>query len=116
MEEFINKSDLSRLEKIGLIKAFEFTFELAWNVIKDYYQYQGITDIQGSRDAFRTAFNHGLIEDGETWMKMIESRIQTIHTYNESVAEDIAGSIRNKYYTLFKELEFTFNKMKQNKD
>src|SRR6056297_2219147 len=116
LEEFVNKPELSRLEEIGMIKAFEFTYELAWNVIKDYYQYQGVTEIQGSRDAFRTAFKQGLIEDGETWMNMIESRIQTTHVYNESVASDIAEDIINNYYDQFKELEHQLEKLEQDKD
>jgi nucleotidyltransferase substrate binding protein (TIGR01987 family) len=107
---------LSEVEEIALIKTFEFTFELAWNVIKDYFQYQGITGIQGSRDAFRTAFKQGLIEDGETWMNMIESRIQTTHTYNESVASDIAKDIINSYYDRFKELEAKLEKLAQDND
>ena len=90
LEEFIQKKDMSKLEEQGLIKAFEYTFVLAWNVIKDYYEYQGVTDIQGSRDAFRLAFQRELIEDGETWMDMIDSRIQTTYTYNEKVARQIA--------------------------
>lgn len=47
---------LSQLEQQELIKAFEFTQELAWNVMKDYFEYQGNTVITGSRDAIREAF------------------------------------------------------------
>jgi len=112
LSEFINQKELSKIQRLGLIKAFDLTFDLAWNAIKDYYLYQGITEIQGSRDAFRTAFKQGLIEDGETWMSMIESRIQTTHTYNESVTNDIAQDITNNYYNRFKELE-TNNLMKK---
>ena len=104
LEEFIQKKDLSKLEEQGLIKAFEYTFELAWNVIKDYYEYQGVTDIQGSRDAFRLAFQRGLTEDGETWMDMIDSRIQTTYTYNEKVARQIAQDIVQRYYDRFQKL------------
>jgi len=116
LEEILKIGKLSKIEEIALIKAFEFTFELAWNVIKDYYQYQGVTDIHGSRDAFRTAFKQGLIKDGETWMSMIESRIQTTHTYNESVASDIAGDIINHYHAQFNKLERQFEKLAQDKD
>ena len=31
----IDKGDLSELEKQGLIKAFEYTNELAWNTLQD---------------------------------------------------------------------------------
>ena len=59
---------LSELEQQGLIQGFEFTHELAWNVLKDYLQEKGISDLIGSRDATRAAFKNGLIEDGEAWM------------------------------------------------
>lgn len=96
---------LSDLEKQGLIQAFEFVFELAWNVIKDYFIYQGNPDISGSRDAIRTAFKQGIIIDGEGWMEMIKSRNQTAHTYNEAVANAICEQILRLYYPLFTAFE-----------
>lgn len=92
---------LSDLEKQGLIQGFEFTHELAWNVIKDYFYYQGNTDITGSRDAVREAFSRGLISDGEGWMEMIKSRNQSSHTYNLAVANEIAEKIIARYSVLF---------------
>jgi nucleotidyltransferase substrate binding protein (TIGR01987 family) len=79
--------NLSELEEQGLIQAFEFTHELAWNLMKDYFEYQGTSSITGSRDATREAFNKRLISDGEGWMEMIKSRNKTSHTYNEETAE-----------------------------
>lgn len=113
LSEFINQKELSNIQRLGLIKAFDLSFDLAWNVIKDYYQCQGITGIQGSRDAFRTAFKQSLIKDGETWRSMIESRIQTTHVYNESVARDIAEDIRDNYYDQFKALKHQLEKLEQ---
>lgn len=108
LEKFIKKGkDLNELEKQGLIQAFEYTFELAWNVIKDYYEYQAVTGIQGSRDAFTIAFNRGLILNGEEWMKMIVSRTKTSHTYNEETADEISTAILSTYYKMFKELHQT---------
>ena len=93
--------ELSDLEKQGLIQAFDFVFELAWNVMKDYFLYQGNPAITGSRDAIRTAFKNGLIADGEGWMEMIKSRNQSAHTYNESVANEITEKILQSYHQLF---------------
>ena len=73
--ELAQKRALSMLEEQGVIQSFEFTHELAWNVLKDYLEYQGVRDIIGSRGAVREAFKNGLIEDGETWMTMIRDRI-----------------------------------------
>lgn len=101
LQKFIAKGNLNELEEQGLIQAFEFTHELAWNVMKDYFEYQGNTTITGSRDATREAFQKGLIQDGAQWMEMIKSRNQSTHTYNESTANDIRDRILNYYYDLF---------------
>lgn len=92
---------LSDLEKQGLIQAFEFTHELAWNVMKDFFAYQGNVSIMGSRDATREAFAEGLVEDGEGWMEMIKSRNQTSHTYNRKIADEIVERILVSYFPLF---------------
>lgn len=100
--ELARQRPLSDLEKQGVIQAFEFTHELAWNVLKDYLIYQGGgASITGSRDATREAFSKGLIQDGDGWMEMIRSRNQTSHTYNKNVADDIVGKILNTYFQLF---------------
>lgn len=94
--------ELSELERQGLIQAFEFTHELAWNVMKDWFSYQGNPNITGSRDAIREAFDKGLIDDGEGWMEMIASRNQTAHAYNREVAERIASRVVERYAALFR--------------
>jgi nucleotidyltransferase substrate binding protein (TIGR01987 family) len=104
LTKFIEKGNLNEFEKQGLIQAFEYTYEPAWNTLKDYFEGQGEVNILGSRDAFRLAFKRGLIENGETWMKMIASRIATSHTYNENVAEEIAKDTENLYYGEFVKL------------
>ena len=110
LKKFIDRGeDLNELEEQGLIQSFEYNFELSWNLIKDYYEYQGVTDIQGSRDAFRLAFQRGLIKDGADWMKMIDSRIKTSHTYNEDTANEIAEAILNIYFRLFTEFHRTMD-------
>lgn len=99
--ELAGQRSLTPLEQQGLIQAFEFTHELAWNLMKDYFFWQGNAAITGSRDASREAFAKGLLEDGEGWMAMIKSRNQTSHTYNQAVAEAIAALILEIYYPLF---------------
>ena len=95
------EKDLNELEKQGLIQAFEFTHELAWNVMKDYAHFQGNSLVAGSRDATREAFRLNLIADGAGWMEMIKSRNQSSHTYNLEIAEEIVDRITGAYYDLF---------------
>ena len=104
LTKFIEKGELSELEQQGLIQSFEYNYELAWNTIKDFYENQGETGIQGSRDAIRLAFKRALITDGDIWMRMIKSRALTSHTYNEDTADEIAMDIRNIYYDEFLKL------------
>jgi nucleotidyltransferase substrate binding protein (TIGR01987 family) len=80
---------LSELEQQGLIQAFDFTHELAWNLMKDWFEYQGNTTLTGSRDAIREAFKAGLMEDGEGWMQTIRSRNESSHTYNQELADTL---------------------------
>lgn len=107
--KFINKGDLNELEEQGLIQSFEYTHELAWNVMKDFLTFEGIQNIIGSRSATREAFNKGLVEEGQIWMDMIDSRNESVHTYNEETAEKIANKIKKIYFT---ELTNFSNKMK----
>lgn len=96
--ELYSSRILSNMEKQGLIKSFEFTYELSWNLMRDYSLYQGYRDIRGSRDAIRQAISMDLVSDGDTWMEMLESRNITSHTYDEKTADDILEKIVTKYY------------------
>jgi nucleotidyltransferase substrate binding protein (TIGR01987 family) len=101
LQEFVEKKPLSKLEQQGLIKTFEYTYELAWNTMKDFYEAQGEVNIQGSKDAIRLSFKRGLIKNGEQWMSMVQSRIETAHTYNEETANRVVLLIVEIYYQLF---------------
>ena len=101
---------LSELEQQGLIQGFEFTHELAWNVLKDYLEMEGIQGLIGSRSTVREAFKRGLVRDGEVWMDMIEKRNLSSHTYNQTVANTLAVAITERYYPAFCELQQRFAK------
>ncbi len=105
LTKFLEKGELNELEAQGLVQCFEYTYELAWNTIKDFFEAQGETDILGSRDAFRLAFRRGLIENGDTWMEMIKSRQRTSHTYDEATVEAITLAIRTAYAEEFRRLK-----------
>jgi nucleotidyltransferase substrate binding protein (TIGR01987 family) len=95
--EVTNPNDL---EKEGTIQRFEFTHELAWKVMKDFLKDKGIQGIIGSKDATRLAFQNEIINDGQIWMDMIESRIKTVHTYLEEILEREYQLIKVTYFPL----------------
>ncbi|MBN4067436.1 nucleotidyltransferase substrate binding protein [Simkania negevensis] len=111
LSRFVKKGNLNELEQQGLIQSFEYNYELAWNVIKDFYEFQGESNIQGSKDAIRLAFKRELIRDGELWMKMVKSRSLTSHTYNETTAEEVVHAILNEYYAAFASLHNTMTEI-----
>ena len=88
----------------GLIQRFEYTHELAWKVMKDYAEYQGYTDVRGSRDAIRKALDMDLIDD-KRWMDTIEDWNLTVHYYDCNVSSEMCQKIKNLYYSLFVEFE-----------
>ncbi len=103
--QVLQKEGLSELEREGLIQRFEYTHELAWNVMKDFFEMEGNSTIMGSRSATREAFKKGLVIDGENWMDMINSRNLTTHTYNEEVVDEITKKIIASYYPAFKDFQ-----------
>jgi len=76
---------LNEREQQGLIKAFEYTYELAWNTLRE-------------------AFRLGLIEHGEAWMLMLQDRNLTSHTYNRATADAIVAQIIDFYLPCFQQL------------
>ncbi|KWW41670.1 MAG: nucleotidyltransferase substrate binding protein [Bacteroidales bacterium] len=96
--------DVDDLLEEGLIQRFEYTHELAWNVMKDYAEYQGHTNIQGSRDAFRKALQMGIIDD-ERWMESIKDRNLTSHNYDDETAQNVLTAIIDVYAPLLNVFE-----------
>jgi nucleotidyltransferase substrate binding protein (TIGR01987 family) len=108
--------ELSQLEQQGLIQAFEFTHELAWKTLKDYLVASGSTArLHGSRDATREAFSIGLIDDGQAWMRMIDHRNETSHTYDEGTADAIAKAIRERYVMEFEKFQARLMELEREK-
>ena len=106
--ELARTRELSKLEQQGLIQGFEFTHELAWNVLKDYLEEQGFVGLIGSKNSTREAFKNGLIGDGEAWMDMIKARNLTSHTYNPQVAQGIVTNILTRFFPAFAAMVQTF--------
>lgn len=97
--------EFTELEKQGVIQGFEIVHELAWNVLKDLLEFEGIQGIVGSRGAVREAFKRGILEDGELWLDMIDKRNLTSHTYNADLAQEMVNTIVQRYYPSFVALQ-----------
>lgn len=74
--------------RMALVQAFEIVIELSWKTLKDYLEVQGYVEVQNGRRAFRQAFQDGIIDEGELWLKALDLRNITSHTYDMSMLEE----------------------------
>jgi len=105
LEKYVGQEEMNELEKQGLIKSFEYTYELAWKTLQDLLSHIGYKDIVGPKPVIQQCFQDGYIADGEAWIRMHNSRNLTSHTYNKETAEEIVESIIIEYYLLLKALQ-----------
>jgi len=104
LETFFQPPALNERELLGLIKAFEYCFELGWNTLRDLLLAEGNAGLIGSRDTLRLAFRVGLIRDGEAWLAMVQDRNLTSHNYNRSTAEQVGQQVGVRYLPCFRDL------------
>lgn len=104
LQEALNTDGNNPLIYDATIQRFEFTYELAWKLLKAYLIYLGIAEGNNPRDVFKEAFTAGLISNHELWTEMIKDRNLTSHTYDEAEAIRIFGRIKGNYLHVFKEL------------
>lgn len=110
LERFIENEDLNEMERQGLIKAFEYTYELAWKTLQDLLAEKGYSGIVGPKPVIEQSFQDGYIEDGMGWMRMHKSRNLTSHTYDEETAQEIVTQVIEEYFKLFKNLKLNLEK------
>lgn len=103
---------LSELEKDGVLQRFEFTFELAWKTLQDYFaQETGCIDIKGPRPVLKQAIQDNLLADGYTWLEMLESRNELTHVYDEAESRRILDEVAQTYLLSLNQLnQFLTNK------
>jgi len=110
LENSLKIENPSITEKAGIIQFFEIAFELSWKLMKDYLEFEGY-NVKSPREAIKTAFSIELIDNGSIWLEALGDRNLTVHTYNESDADDIYEKIKEEYFKLLKHLYKRFECM-----
>lgn len=90
------KTDITR---DASIQRFEFCVELGWKTAKRFLG----TDSSAPKTVVREMGRDGLIDDVEAWLKAIDQRNLTSHTYQEKLAEEV--------YSFAKEFIVNANKL-----
>ena len=104
-EPFESGKSLSDLEREGVIQRFEYTFELAWKLLKDYLEYSGVEiDKVTPRNVIKEAFAAKLIDDGNDWIDMLGARNNMSHMYNVRRFEKVEKKIRSSFLGLLEKL------------
>ena len=95
----------SDLEKEGTIQRFEYTWEFAWNVLKDYLQNAGVALSEITpKSVIRAAFQANVIIDGETWMRALDARNKMSHTYDFEKSEEVIKQIEEDFLPALEDL------------
>jgi len=97
LEKAVNINTPSEIEEAGIIQAYEFTFELAWKTLKDYLEFNSV-QVKFPRDVIKEAFRYELVDNGETWLDMLEKRNLMAHTYDQAIAQLAVDLIKNEYF------------------
>jgi len=100
----LEKSNASDVVRDGVIRRFEFTYELAWKMTKEYLEDLGITDNNSPKAVIKEAFAQKLIFNEEIWLLMLKDRNMTTHVYKEEMAQEIADRIKKFYVKEFVDL------------
>lgn len=88
------------------IQRFEFCVELAWKTAKKYMG----TSSTAPKQVIREMAQAGLIHDVEFWLKSIDQRNLSSHTYNEKLAIEIY-EFAAEFLPLAKSLNHELNKL-----
>ena len=97
--------ELNQLEREGIIQRFEYTFELAWQLLKDRMENDGVViSPVAPRNVIREAVAAGMINDGETWVDMLIDRNKMAHTYNFSTFESVILNIQGRYLSILNDI------------
>ena len=76
----------------SVIQRFEFTVELSWKVLQRHLKSAGISEVLTPKNTFREAARLGLVSDPEAWIRFVDARNLSSHTYKESLAEEVYAS------------------------
>ncbi len=111
LDEACAKDEYTDLERAGLVQMFEFSFELAWKVLKDLLFYEGY-DLKVPREVIRKSFEVDYLdeEDCEFFLDALAKRNLLSHTYREEVAHEAERLIKSRYHPMLRRLRDTLER------
>ncbi len=93
----------------AVIQRFEFTFELAWKMLKQRLSSEGL-EANSPAQSIRQSIAAGLLDNGNQWTQMQKTRNLTSHTYDETMAQQVYSFVCKQALPLFRQLAETSRK------
>lgn len=87
----------------SVIQRFEFTYELAWKMLKLRLEAEDIFAAT-PRQVLQEALQAGWINSGNAWSSLQKNRNLTSHTYDETLAQTVYDYILQHGLALFQQL------------
>ncbi len=102
----VAKPAYSELERAGLIQVFEYTFELAWKLMRDYCLENGYDELNSPRAAIQKGVLAELVSeaDGYEWLDALKQRNLLAHTYDEATSLTAETLIKQRYFPITERL------------
>ena len=109
IEKHPDLSQLNDLEKEGTIQRFNFTLELAWKMIKDKMEFDGIDiKLQSPKAVLKQAYQARYIDSIDIWLAMINDRNLVSHKYDFKTFEGVLQAIANQYWLCLEKFYLQF--------
>lgn len=95
----------------GIMKRFEYSYELAWRLMRAYLEYKGVSDISDAKSSIRQAYKNELVENGEEWLNMLLDRNKVIFMGSKDQKLKVYSNIRETYIALLNSLFIQMEKL-----
>lgn len=114
LNEAINLNSDEDIIKEGIIKRFELTYLLTFRLLRDYLIHDGYDlKIGSEKELLNISYKEKLITDGDAWLQMVSSYEKIAKVYNSDLINEVYILIKEKYITLFKELNIKLIDIKE---
>ncbi|MCL2057502.1 MAG: nucleotidyltransferase substrate binding protein [Oscillospiraceae bacterium] len=94
--------EFTELERVGLAKSFELSFELLWKLLKDFLEHEEVEiGLISPKNTLKAAAVSGLLEkintDGDVLMQALISRNELMHVYENDKFTIVLEKIKSTY-------------------
>lgn len=97
LEDALNSPLENDLMRDGAIQRFEYCFELAWKTVKLAIEYEDKETGGSPRTILAKGAIIGILSDEEDWFRMLLERNNSVHTYKQDLAREIASHLKLNY-------------------